>query len=94
MALPKGLIKLILLPVLFVTLIILASLITPMKDLTDGPRKAMNCPGTTTFNQTAWTAQTSSQHTIYSTGCYALHWDVIAFIGLLTVVAIWGWYTK
>jgi hypothetical protein len=92
--LPKGLIKVLMFPILIVALLVLNSLIEPMKILTDLPRNAMNCPATASFNATAWSAMTGSQHMIYSTGCYALNGTVIGFIGLLTILAIWGWMSK
>lgn len=94
MSLPKFLVKIFNFPLLVGVLLILSSLIEPMKVLTDVPRGAMNCPGTTVFNQTAWSLMTSAQHTIYATGCYALNWDVLAFVGGLLIIAIWGWMTK
>lgn len=86
--------KIFLFPILIFVLLVLSSLIEPMKTETDVPRNSMNCPNSPTFNQTLWDNQTENQHTIYSTGCYGLHWDVIAFIGGLTALAIFGWFTK
>lgn len=91
---PEFIKKFLLFPILIVVLLILSSLIEPMITLTDLPRNAMNCPLSQDFNQTAWDLMTTSQHTIYSTGCYALNWDVLIFIGLLSALAIWGWFTK
>ena len=94
MTLPSLIKKIFLFPILFIVLIVLASLIQPMITLTDSPRNDMNCPLTNNFNQTQWDSMTQYQHTIYSTGCYALHWDVIAFIGMLSGLAMWGWFSK
>jgi hypothetical protein len=94
MALPKFIIKLFMLPILFIVLIVLASLIEPLKTMTDSPRGDMNCPNTSNFNQTAWSEMDSYKHIGYSTGCYLLNWDVLLFVGLLSAVAIWGWFNK
>lgn len=94
MALPSVVKKIFLLPLLFLVLLVLASLIEPTKTITDIPRGDMNCPNTNNFNQTQWDNSISdaNNHTIYSTGCYALHWDMFAFVGGLTALAIWGWF--
>lgn len=92
--LPKFVKKLFLAPILLVVLLVLNSLIEPMKTLVDIPRVAMNCPNTATFDSVAWNALNAYQHTIYSTGCYMLNWSMLLFIGLLIIIAIWGWMTK
>ena len=92
MALPSFLRKLFLFPILIIVLLILSALVEPTKTLTDVPREAMNCPNTDVFNQTAWDSQTAFQFTIYGTTCYALNLYMLLFIGLLGILALWGWF--
>ncbi len=92
MAVPDIVKKIFLSPVLYIVIIILFSLIQPMKDLTDTPRAAMNCPNTPNFNQANWSNLSANDHTNYSTGCYALNWDMLAFVGGLILLALWGWF--
>ncbi len=94
MAVPKLLVKILMFPVLFVFLITLFSLIEPMITLTDIPRDSMNCPNTVAFDSVAWGNLSASDHLLYSTGCYALNWDMLVFIGLLAILGVWGWLNK
>lgn len=93
MALPDIVKKIFLAPVLYIVIIILFSLIQPTKDVTDTPRISMNCPNTVSFSQSNWSNLSAGDHLSYSTGCYALNWDMIAFVGGLTLLAVWGWLT-
>jgi hypothetical protein len=87
MALPK------VFPFLVIVLLMLSSLIEPLKTEVDGPRGTMNCPNTVSFNQTAWSNLNARDHMTYSTSCYFLNWTVLLFIGLLSAFAVWGWMT-
>jgi hypothetical protein len=92
MAFPDWIKKISIFPILIVVILILFSLIEPMKTLTDIPRTSMNCPNTISFNVTAWDELDSHRHLIYSTTCLALNLDVLLFIGLLLIAAIIGWW--
>jgi hypothetical protein len=92
MVFPNWIKKILMFPILIVVILILFSLIDPMKIMTDIPREAMNCPNTISFNQTAWGELNDNHHLMYSTACLALNADVLAFIGILLIAAIIGWW--
>lgn len=92
MVLPDLVKKIFLSPVLYIVILVLFSLIQPLKDVTDPPRATMNCPNTATFNQANWTNLSANDHTSYSTGCYILNWDMLLFVGGLVALAIYGWF--
>ena len=94
MVLPNWIKKVFMFPVLVIVILVLFSLIEPMKTMSDTPRSDMNCPNTPTFNQTAWDSMSELDHLNYSTGCYAINWDMILFIGGLCMIAVIGWWGK
>jgi hypothetical protein len=94
MKLPSLFVKLLMLPLLIIVILVLFSLIEPMKVMTDIPRISMNCPNTNSFDSTAWNSMSSSNHTIYSTSCYALNWDMLIFIVAIGGLAVWAWWNK
>lgn len=79
-----------LLTAFFIFIIGLFATIEPLKEALDNARDgdALNCPGTSNFNQTAYDAQTDSEQMQKRPVCFATGITFVYFMGSFLIAAL------
>jgi hypothetical protein len=81
----------------FLLIITLFALIEPLKENLNGIRgaSALNCPGTSDFNNTLYTNQTSFEHLVYRPTCFVTGLGMVYFVGsVLIATVLWVFRSK